>query len=235
MRSEVINFRIQPSTKAALKKAAAASGRTVSAEAEYQLHRALSDIGQGVTHAVFAMIGKTVDGFLAPTKPETGEPAIPARRKWWDDPRLFDQVTKLCAAALELLRPHEPSQEDEDPVGARSAQFAIEATLREIQTADLSVPFDRRTNHQKWLALMKQGLGDLADRPAIWGQTAAAARKLKEAAAPVLEELIPLAQKSGRTPDAMTTAETDRLAALRRDLERVVKSKSKSKQRRRKT
>jgi hypothetical protein len=236
MRSEVINFRIQPATKAALQKAARASGRTVSAEAEHQLHRALSDMGSGKTHAVFAMIAKTIDGFLARASLNTGEPVEPTRRKWWDDPRLFDQVAKLSAAALELMRPAgEPLQEGRDTMmlddglivntSESHARFAIETTLREIQTADLSVPFDKARPYQRWLALLRRDLGDLADRPAIWGHPADQARELNEAAAPILAEFIPLDKKHGKAPEAMTPEEIKRHAELRRALEKVVKPK----------
>ena len=202
MKSSVINFRIQPSTLDALKKAAAASGRTVSAEAEHQLHRALSDIGHGRSYAVMATIAMAIDTLAARR-----------RRKWWNDVYSFEQAAKVVASAFALLRPPGAPAPEGEPFGEHSAEFAIQATLREIQTADLTVPFDRRTNHQKWLALMKAGLGDLADRPALFGQTADQARALNEAAKPILAELIPLSKKTGKTP-----AEAERLAELEREL-----------------
>jgi hypothetical protein len=199
-KSDVINFRIQRSTKTALQKAAAASGRTVSAETEHQLHRALSDMGTGRTHAIFAMIAMTIDGFLAPS-PDNGKPAKPTRAKWWDDPRLFDQAAKLTAAALELLRPQGPaSPESEDPIDEHSARFAIEATLREIQTADPAIPFAQQKPYQRWLALLKQDLGPLADRPSVFGLTADEARKVDALAKPLLAEYHPLSQKKSKTP-----------------------------------
>ena len=217
-KSDVINFRIQPSTKTALQKAAAASGRTMSAETEHQLHRALSDMGTGRTHAIFATIAMTIDGFLAPVRPDTGKPAKPARAKWWDDPRLFDQAAKLTAAALELLRPQgPPSPEVEDPIGEHSARFAIEATLREIQTADPAIPFAQQKPNQRWLALLKQDLGPLADRPSVFGLTADEARKVDALVRPLLDEYIPLSRKRDKTP-----AEVQRLAELQRSLEALV-------------
>ena len=216
-KSSVINFRMTDGTKSALRRAAAASGRTASAECEHQLHRALSDMGTGRTHAIFATIAMTIDGFLAPIRPD-GKAAKPTRAKWWDDPRLFDQAAKLTAAALELLRPHGPaSPESEDPVGGRSAQFAIEATLREIRTADPSVSFERRTRHERLLALLKEDLGPLADRPIIWGSTAEEEREQEASVRPLLEEYIPLSRKKDRT-----AAEVQRLTELQRSLEALV-------------
>jgi len=216
-KSSVLHVRIQPDTLKALKKAAERDGRTVSAQAEHELHRALSAMG-GRTHAIFATIAEATNMFLTRVSLETGEAVEPARRKWWNDPRLFDQVARLCAAALELMRP--PGAPPRDPIGDGSARFAIESTLHEIQTADPSVPFDKQKPHERWLNLMKRDLGDLADRPVLSGQTADQARALQEAAAPILAELIPLDKKRGKTP-----AELERQAELRRELERVVKPK----------
>lgn len=199
-KSEVINFRIQPSTKAALKKAAAASGRTVSAEAEFQLQRALSDLGAGKTFAIMEMIAKTIDGLAATRK-----------TKWWLDPTAYAAAVAVVTAAFELLRP--PGQPQGDPLSEHSPRFAVETTLREIQTADLRVPFGEQRPYGRWLARLKQGLGDLADRPALWGQTADQARASGEAAAPILAELIHLSKKRDKTP-----AEMERVAKLERAL-----------------
>jgi hypothetical protein len=175
-------------------------------------------MGTGRTHAIFATIAMTIDGFLTPIRPGTGKRAKPARAEWWDDPRLFDQAAKLTAAALELLRPQGPaSPESEDPIGERSARFAIEATLREIRTADPSVSFERRTRHERLLALLKEDLGPLTDRPTIWGSTAEEDRERNALARPLLDEYIPLSRKKDRT-----TAETQRLAELQRSLEALV-------------
>jgi hypothetical protein len=210
-KSIVINFRIQPSTKAALQRAAAASGRTLSAECEHQLHRALaSDLGAGPTHALMSMIGRTIDGFLSLRS---------TRTKWWNDPYLFDQAARLAATAFELLRPQgQSSPESAEPFGERSARFAIEATLREIQTVDTTIPFGKQTPYQRWLALMRQDLGPLVDRASVWVLSAEKARELRGKAAPILEEYIPLSRKDAKTPRNMTDAETQRLAELRRQL-----------------
>jgi hypothetical protein len=206
----VINFRIQPATKIALQKAAAASGRTVSAEAEHQLHRALSDMGTGRTYAVMAMIAKAIDGFLNLKS---------TRAKWWDDPYLFDQAARLAVASFEMLRPHgEPSPEGE-PLGEHSARFAIQSTVREIQTADPSISFEKQTPYQRWLTIMKQDLGPLADRPSVFGLTADEARELRALAKPILDEYIPLSRKESKTPE-----ETQRLAELQLALERELKA-----------
>ena len=220
-KSSVLHVRIQPTTLSELKKAAAASGRTTSAEAEHQLHRALSDLGGGSaskTAAVMAMIAKSIDGFLD-IKEKYGKPV--RVKKWWDDPYLFDQSAQLVVAALEMLRPlGEPSPEGE-PLGERSARFAIESVVREIRTADLSVPFREQKPYQRWLTLMRQDLGPLADRPAIWGRAADEERGLRALAKPVLDEYIPLSRKMAETPDKISPAEKRRLKELKHELAAV--------------
>ena len=110
-----------------------------------------------------------------------------------------------------------PSPEVEDPIGEHSARFAIEATLREIQTADPAIPFAQQKPNQRWLALLKQDLGPLADRPSVFGLTADEARKVDALVRPLLDEYIPLSRKRDKTP-----AEVQQLAELQRSLEALV-------------
>jgi hypothetical protein len=171
-KTTVINFRIQPSTKAALQEAARRSGRTVSAECEHQLRRALSDMGTGPTYALMALIGRAIDGVVG-LKSSTV--------KWWNDPRQFDEAVRLAMAAFELLRPPpragaEPPDSVE-PLSERSIQFAAEASVREVQTVNAAVPFEQQTLDQRWLALLRQDLGPLVDRVNIWSTSAQEARR----------------------------------------------------------
>ena len=118
-----------------------------------------------------------------------------------------------------MLRPQgELSSGSEDTLGERSARFAIESTLREIRTADPSIPFAKQTPHQRWLTLMRQDLGPLADRPAIWRRTGDEERGLRASARPIRDEYIPLSRKMAETPDKMTPAEKRRLKELKREL-----------------
>jgi hypothetical protein len=215
-KSAFMHVRIQPTTKAALEKAAAASGRTVSAEAEHQLHRALSDMSTGPTYALMTMIGRTIDGVVG---------LKTARARWWNDPRQFDEAARMAMAAFELLRPPgPPPPESAEPLGERSGQFAVEATLREIQTVDTSVPFGKQTPHQRWLTLLKQDLGPLADRAFVFGASAEEARGRLALVKPILEELRALSRKSAKAPQSMTQAEAQRLAELQRKLLEAVKA-----------
>jgi hypothetical protein len=207
-KTTVINFRIQPSTKAGLQAAARRSGRTVSAECEHQLRRALSDIGTGPTHALMALIGRAIDGVVGLKSPTT---------KWWNDPRQFDEAVRLAMAAFELLRPQpragaEPPDSGE-PLSERSIQFAAEASLREVQTVDpAAVPFEQQTPDQRWLSLLRQDLGPVVDRVLVWGASAQEARRLRESTRSYLPELQTLTKKGAKEP--LTQAEAERLREL---------------------
>ena len=110
-KSEVINFRIRPSTKALLKRAAHDHGRTVSAECEYQLQRALVEMGTGPTHALLAVVGSAVDTLIRRKK---APPNL-----WARDPLQFDFVVEAITSALRLFRPQGPEGQRAD----RSTEF----------------------------------------------------------------------------------------------------------------
>jgi len=204
-KSAVMNFRITPGTRRALEEAAGASGRTISSECEHQLQRALSDMGTGPSHALMTVIGRAIDDLVR----MRGRGAKQKGLRWWDDPHTFDLASRAVAAAFDMFRP-----KGEVPDTGRQGEFVIEATLREIQLADLSIPFDQLKPHQRWLAQLKRDLGPLADRPAVWGITAESARELDELSRPFRDELRALSQKAERTPDAMSPEERRQLKEL---------------------
>ncbi len=214
-KSAVMNFRITPGTRRLLEQAAAASGRTLSAECEHQLQRALSDLGQGPSHALMALIARTIDGLVRMR--ERGSPSASHARRWWDDPYTFDMAARAVITAFDLFRPKEQPPQN----SGRHGEFAIEATIREIQLIDLTKPFDQMTPHQRWLALLKRDLGALADRPIIWGEDAQRAREVYERANPILRELIPLSKKAAVTPNNLTAEEEQRLQQLRQQLDEI--------------
>jgi hypothetical protein len=175
-KSEVINFRIRPSTKSLLKRAAQEHGRTVSAECEYQLQRALVEMGTGPTHALLAVVGSAVDGLIR------RKMAPPDR--WARDPRQFDSVVEAITSALRLFRPEGPEAQPDcrtelDKFQGRAAVFEL---LGEIAAADPFAPFGRQSPEQRRLGVLKQDLGELIGRPA-------------------LERLIGLTAKAANNPD----------------------------------
>jgi hypothetical protein len=205
-KSAVMNFRIRPDTKRLLTQAARASGRTLSAETEHQLRRAVAEMGAGRTYVILTAIGRAIDGLveLKRTTPGTD---------WWSDPDLYTQARRVVLTALDLFKPP-GTVTDAGPDDTRTAEFAIETTLREIQLFDETKPFVKQTPYERWLGMMKKDLGPLADRLAVWGVPAARARENQERFRPFRDELIALSRKAARAPDAMLPDEHRRLKEL---------------------
>jgi TraY domain len=208
-KSEVINFRITPGTKRLLNDAAKRSGRSLSSECEVQLQRALDHMGDSQTYAVMMVIGKTIGSLERIRNPNASKRG---KERWWNDAFLFDQARQVVLAAFGFFQP--PVADFPKDENARKGKFWLEATLREIQLADPSIPIKKQTPHQRWLNLLKRDLGSLVDRPAVWGLDADSAREQRERATPILEELIPLSRKNAQTPKAMSAAEKKKLGEL---------------------
>jgi hypothetical protein len=226
-KSSVMNFRCQPITRRLLEAAVKRSGRTISAECEYQLHRALSDMSTGPTYAILSVIGRAIDSLVrlrpdpAAVLDSTGMAyaVLPhnekdSTAKWTDDPYLYSQAQQALLAGLEMFRPPgAPPQDLKDLLdlgGTRQGRFAVETTLRELQLIS-SKPFAKRTPYERWLTTIKEGLGELVDRPVVWGQTAEQARKEYDRI--TLEERRELVQLH-RKGHSRTAAESERLDEL---------------------
>jgi len=220
-KSEIVNFRVTPDTKEALDKAAEAHGRKRSAEVEFQLQRSLSVMGSGRTFALMMFIAGTIESLVRMRSKDTDA--------WWSDPVLFDQVMKAVNASFEVLRPKGELAltEQVETENARRAEFAVAATVREIQTVDASIPFAKRTPHQRWLTLLAEELGPLAEDRIIFGRTAKEARKEHEVFRKVvLPELMELTRKEAGGV-ALNLEERRKLADLRREIARVQEARSK--------
>jgi hypothetical protein len=186
-KTEIMNFRIRPETKALLKQAAQESRRTMSAECEHQLRRALFDMGAGPTYTLLRTIGATLDNLMALECPN----APPGQ--WTKDSFLFNKAVGFVTAALKMFQPRppivalpvhpklRPFLEADDKSLARAALIEL---LAEIAETDPSIPAVRQSRRQRALAIMKQDLGNLVDRPAIG-------------------ELLSIAQKYGKNPDGV--------------------------------
>src|SRR5271166_2300378 len=145
-KSEVINFRIRPGTKALLKRAAKDHGRTVSAECEYQLQRALVEMGTGPTHALLAVVGSAVDRLI---RRKTASP-----ERWARDPRQFDSVVEAITSALRLFRPEAPEAQRPDcrtELDQSQGRAAVFELLGEIAAADPFAPLGQQSPEQRRL------------------------------------------------------------------------------------
>jgi hypothetical protein len=227
-RSQILNARISEETRELLEQAAASSQRTISAEAEHQLQRALSDWGPGPTHAVMQIIGIAVDRLVRMRLDAKGKG--PGWRKdkqarWWSDPYLYSQAAQVVVAAFELFRPPgaplEQLQELLDAGGRRQGRFTIEGLLDEVRQIDDTMPLDRATPYQRWLISVKHDLGMMLYQPVIWGVTAEQARQQRQLSGEVLEELIPLSRKIAKLEQAeqpVAAEDSRRLAELWRKI-----------------
>ena len=92
-KTAVMHFRVQPLTLKAVKDAAKTSGRTVSAECEAQLQRALFGMGGGL----WPILQVVSDNLNRLTELKG--------RAWADDPILFDRAFNAIVAMLEMCRP----------------------------------------------------------------------------------------------------------------------------------
>jgi hypothetical protein len=204
-KSEVMSFRITPAAKAALTQASRVSGRSLSQEAEHQIRRALLDMGAGPTYALLKVIGNAIDSLVNLKNPDA---------HWTTDAYLFDQACKAIVGALELFRPEgtlPESIEDALEVGGRmQGRLAVLELLRQIQIADPSIPLVKQTPHQRALVMLQADLGQLAERPRIYGMTAEQAREEHKIAV----RFNPLMRKAGKNPEAVTPEEAQQLWTL---------------------
>jgi hypothetical protein len=209
-KSQILNARITPSTRKLLEQAASRSGRTVSAECEYQLQRALVTWGEGPTHAVMATIGRSIDTLMRMRVEGEGKTAQwrkNQKARWWNDPYLYTQAAQAAAAMFEAFRPAgappETFQEILDAGGRRQGRFIVETTLREIQLADFSIPFEKQQPYQRWLTTLKRDLGELVERPRPLGFTAEENRQLDR----ITRALHPLRRRAESAPEKLTPEE----------------------------
>jgi hypothetical protein len=218
-KTTVINFRIRPETLRLLKAAAEKSGRTLSAEAEHQLWRALADMGTGPTHAMMATIAKAIDALV-----RLRGDGRDASATWTTDPYLYDQAVRVVESAFAMFKPKgEPPTGEAlfDAGGPNQGTFFVAATLREMQLVDPNKPFGEQSPYERWLNRLRADLGPLADKPVIWGETAAQAREKNKVWIRVREELVKLSRKAAQEPDAMTPQEAARLAELRTEVAKI--------------
>jgi hypothetical protein len=164
-KSSVMNFRITPSTKAALERAAKESGRSVSQETEHRLRRDLFEHGSEETYAVLRVAAYAIDRLTT-----TRGPSI----KWIDDPYLFEQAKRAIVTTLDLLGPREPLAAPATDKGPRrQGEIAAHETLRDILIADQNTPRARQTKDERALLILKGDIEKLIDRARPYGQSAA--------------------------------------------------------------
>jgi hypothetical protein len=161
-KTSVMSFRITPDTKAALRKAAAASVRSLSQEAEHRLRRGLDEDetisslwGDSKTLAMMRLVAQVV---LSLGKVRE------AKMHWTADVEVFDAAMEAIIGTLRVFRPHMLG-----PASLATGSPDIGAPalgiVREAKAADPARPLNKSTTRQRAMTRFKEDLGEeLADR-----------------------------------------------------------------------
>jgi hypothetical protein len=214
-KSKVLSTRIRPDTRARLEAAKAESKRSLSQEIEYRLHRTF--IEDEKIEVVFG--SRQVFGLMKLIASVINLPTNLKNRNatWLNDPYLFDQAFGGVITVLKAIRPagdHPRTTEDYFARGGRKQGKATAlVALHEVQVAD-PAPSLVASKHKQKLAMLKVDLGEIADRPKLFGEAAEETRRR----ANLWRELAPLRKKSNRQPNLMTNEEVRRKEALEREL-----------------
>jgi hypothetical protein len=158
-KSEILNIRVKPLTKRALVDAAKKRGRTLSAECEFQLQRALFEMG-GPTRSVINAVASAIDELI---RRRTSTPG-----RWVEDSNLFDVVLRALVAALEMFRPEASTTQvlpERPALDAAQGRAVLLELLAEIAALPPDAPLEKLSSRQRALSLMKEDLGDLLTRP----------------------------------------------------------------------
>jgi hypothetical protein len=156
----VMSFRITPDTRAALRRAAATSGRSLSQETEHRLRRGLDEEeaisslrGDVKTSAMLRLAAQVVQslGTVRDTK-----------MHWTTDVESFDAAINAIAETLKLFRPMQAEGISVCPPQIGAATLKI---VKEAEATDLSRPLSKSSKRQRAMVRFKEDLGrELASR-----------------------------------------------------------------------
>jgi hypothetical protein len=171
----VMSFRIRPDTKAALRNAAATSGRSLSQEAEHRLRRGL-DQDETISSfwgdpKTFAMMRLAAQAVLSLGKVRDTEV------HWTANVEAFDAAMEAIIGTLRVFRPLVATSLS---TGSPEIGVPVLAILREAQAADPTRPLNKSTRRQRAMTRFKEHLGEeLVDRAIDQIPTAAGRQKLR--------------------------------------------------------
>jgi hypothetical protein len=205
-KSRVFSTRIREDTRSALEDAARKSGRSLSQEIESRLQRTFTEdrtidaaFGSRRNYALMVMLANVINW----TENQTSS----AKADWVDDPYSFDLVVRGINALLEHFKPPGPIPQT---IGAATE------ILYDVQTADLSLALNAGTRRQHRAKMLRADMGDLADRPRLFGGSAAETRAINKLA----QEFAALARKARRDRNALSVSEWRRLHDIREQMKR---------------
>jgi hypothetical protein len=183
----------------ALMRAAKRSQWTLSAEVVDRLAQSFA-LPTTPTQAIMTLLGYTIDGL--------GQANAPfyqnlSKATWLTDPYLHREARIAVITAFKLLEPkgyppaqaegHQQTEEDPDVPPRPSGRWQFEYWWDEVRRYDLRSPIDasqaRRAQHQRRLAMLREGLGTLPDKVVLWGKTG---REVRRQLQQHRRELLPL-------------------------------------------
>ena len=156
-KTSVMSFRIRPDTKAALRKAAVTSGRSLSQEAEHRLRwgfdedQTISSFwGDSKTFAMMRLAAQAVHSLGKVRSTDV---------HWTADVELFDTALEAIIGVLRVFRPHAVVATS---LATGSPEFGAPTLgiLREAQAADPARPLNKSTRRQRAMTRFKEDLGE---------------------------------------------------------------------------
>jgi hypothetical protein len=168
-KTAVISVRLRPETRRRLETEKKASGRSLSQELEWRLRgsfveddKAVDFYGSAQNAAILKLLGLVIQAVgTTRLQKRAGKwgPNPAEGDEWLRNPELFDSVCNAIQHTLEWWRPGGAGR-------ALVYNSDSEALLDEIRAANAASPFDKGvTTRQHALAKLRDGLGELAQRP----------------------------------------------------------------------
>ena len=159
-KTEVMSFRLTPDTKAALRMAAARSGRSLSQETEHRLRRGLDE--EEAISSLWGDVKTSAMLRLAAQVVQSVRTLQDTKVHWTADAKVFDSAIEAIAGTLKLFR---PLQAEGFSVGSPEIGAPALKIIEEAQATKLSRPLSKSSRRQRAMARFKEDLGqELASR-----------------------------------------------------------------------
>jgi plasmid stability protein len=134
-KTEVMSFRLTPDTKAALRRAAARSGRSLSQETEHRLRRGLDE--EEAISSLWGDVKTSAMLRLAAQVVQSVRTLQDTKVHWTADAKVFDSAIEAIAGTLKLFR---PLQAEGFSVGSPEIGAPALKVVEEAQATELSRP-----------------------------------------------------------------------------------------------
>jgi plasmid stability protein len=161
-KTQVMSFRLTPDTKAALRRAAARSGRSLSQETEHRLRRGLDE--EEAISSLWGDVKTSAMLRLAAQVVQSVRTLQDTKVHWTADAKVFDSAIETIAGTLKLFR---PLQAEGISVGSPEIDAPALKIVEEAQATELSRPLSKSSRRQRAMARFKEDLGQELTNRAI--------------------------------------------------------------------